>query len=1370
MATIRRTTYTIILLLISVLSYADNNKINYKTTEDGLGLEVIAAPEDSPYKGEIIIPEEDKNDGGELLPVVAISASAFKDSKELTSISIPKTVTCIGTDAFKGCSNLKKAIFSSVSDLCNITFGNNEANPIYLSGHLWVDNQEQLSVTIPDGKEEINSSTFAGAKEIIKIFISKDVNTIGNDAFAGCTGLLYVYYANQDQITSMTYKNSNSNPMVYAKQVYVDNETEPITEIAFNNNVNAYACKGAKWLKKVTFGNSVKSIGKEAFSDCLNLSSLTLPVHLESIESSAFTNCKTIKKIKIPSEVSDIGQYAFNGCSELEEVDIEAQLSKLPNYMFYNCKKLRKVSLATNIKIIGQGTFARCESLIDLDNFQGIEYFLENAFENCTSFKSITIPKTVELIDKNAFINCNNLTELTIPEDASVKLSIMSNAFSSTSNSLKTIYSYSQIAPKIEEDSFGDNNNIQAFFPENGEGYDKGAWLKFSTKKFTYHTIQFIIDNSPYGEPRSVLVGKPITDIPTPTREGWDKFNWKEDLPTQMPDEDLVIHGYYTTTQSLINGSGCTLNYHLTSWPKEAIIVADTDKEAYLNLTKVTVGPTIEYNNEEFNIITIDDHAFKDAIKIETVDLSQAANITRIGNAAFDGCTELSSISLPNSITGIADSLFINCKKLTNISISGNITSIGNYTFSKSAIESIKIPKSITSMGTNLFLYCTQLKSVEFEKDCKITTLPACTFKGCTRLINIISLPASIITIEEKAFEGCNRLESFIIEDVEKAELQDIGSNAFSGCGELKAITLPISIKDLGSYAFDGCKKIEIITIYSEDAPIAQETTFSKEIYGNAILYVPQKSQYSGMDVWLNFSDKIFSIDNQDYKLTYKVNDQQFGESQTLKVGTQIIPKEISEHPLYEEKRAFSGWKGIPSPAVMPNTDITVTGEFEYQLTYKSDSNEQQETLFTESLFYGSDISYPKELTKDKYKYEISDCDGNEPEKKMPAKDYTLIVKYIPTETDYIDIDKGYKYHIFTEGDNPHAELMPGDENAPYTNIEEIDIPNTVNYLDKDYDVTVIQADAFRNCSNVKSIKSFGKINTIGSRAFAGCSAIETITIPESIKTIGDMAFQNCVNLKGVYFNGDQSNEGVVSISPLTFNGCTKLYKIDLPSSLESIGSESFCSCKSLEEIRIPKNVNSIDKWAFFGCDMLKAIYLESETKLPEAHEYSFQDNIYNNATLYILNSINNIQFPWNSFNDIQKQNESAEKKCQTPQISYNKGELTFTCADPTDAIIRSEISVSDATKIDNANNYKLTKTYTITAYAIKDNYKRSDTKTATFKWQDGKLDDFTGFDSIEIDTEQPSDSNDHNGDGVISAEDAAKILKKLVGKEDKDN
>ena len=135
--------------------------------------------------------------------------------------------------------------------MCNITFGNNEANPIYLSGHLWVGNQEQLSVTIPDNKEEINSSTFAGAKEIIQITISKDVNTIGYDAFAGCTGLLYVYYANQDQITSMTYKNSNSNPMVYAKKVYADNGTEPITEIAFNNNVNAYTCKGAKWLKKL---------------------------------------------------------------------------------------------------------------------------------------------------------------------------------------------------------------------------------------------------------------------------------------------------------------------------------------------------------------------------------------------------------------------------------------------------------------------------------------------------------------------------------------------------------------------------------------------------------------------------------------------------------------------------------------------------------------------------------------------------------------------------------------------------------------------------------------------------------------------------------------------------------------------------------------------------------------------------------------------------------------------------------------------------------------------------------------------------------------------------------------------------------------
>ena len=172
--------------LINGLYYQINNGTAY----------VCPVPDISdaiPYSGSIEIPATVTWPGTEnSYSVDSISVSAFKGSTGLDSISIPSSVKSIGKDAFKGCSSLKKANFASVKDLCDIKFGNKEANPLSQSNSLYIGGTPKTQVIEKDlnGVSVIRGYAFAGGSQITLIELSgNNIDSIGNDAFNGCKKL-----------------------------------------------------------------------------------------------------------------------------------------------------------------------------------------------------------------------------------------------------------------------------------------------------------------------------------------------------------------------------------------------------------------------------------------------------------------------------------------------------------------------------------------------------------------------------------------------------------------------------------------------------------------------------------------------------------------------------------------------------------------------------------------------------------------------------------------------------------------------------------------------------------------------------------------------------------------------------------------------------------------------------------------------------------------------------------------------------------------------------------------------------------------------------------------------------------------------------
>ena len=192
-------------------------------------------------------------------------------------------------------------------------------------------------------------------------------------------------------------------------------------------------------------------------------------------------------------------------------------------------------------------------------------------------------------------------------------------------------------------------------------------------------------------------------------------------------------------------------------------------------------------------------------------------SVTSIGYAAFNECTGLTSITIPNSVTTIGSSAFYHCTGLTSITIPSSVTSIGEGAFYVCiGLTSITIPNSVTSIGSGAFNNCTGLTSITIPNS--VTTIGDQAFLGCTGLTSI-DIPNSVTSIGSNAFLGCSGLTSIKVEtgntkydsrDNCNAIIETATNTLIAGCN---ATTIPNSVTSIGNYAFNGCEALTSITI-----------------------------------------------------------------------------------------------------------------------------------------------------------------------------------------------------------------------------------------------------------------------------------------------------------------------------------------------------------------------------------------------------------------------------------------------------------------------------------------------------------------------------------------------------------------------------
>jgi len=193
-----------------------------------------------------------------------------------------------------------------------------------------------------------------------------------------------------------------------------------------------------------------------------------------------------------------------------------------------------------------------------------------------------------------------------------------------------------------------------------------------------------------------------------------------------------------------------------------------------------------------------------------------AANV--VPQFAFEYCSSLTSITIPNTATSIGDQAFINCYGLTSVTIPTSVTSIGGYAFDGcSGLTSITIPTSVTSIGVDAFGSCTGLTSITIPFS--VNSIGEGAFEYCTGLTSII-IPTSVTHIGVYAFYHCSGLTSFTI----PISIACIGDNTFEGCTGLTSVTIPTSVTSIGEYAFSECSGLTSVTIPTSVTSIGSYT------------------------------------------------------------------------------------------------------------------------------------------------------------------------------------------------------------------------------------------------------------------------------------------------------------------------------------------------------------------------------------------------------------------------------------------------------------------------------------------------------------------------------------------------------------------
>lgn len=368
-------------------------------------------------------------------------------------------------------------------------------------------------------------------------------------------------------------------------------------------------------------------------------SSLTITVYDDI---AAVTSCYDFASgvIDIPAEkdgvpVVMISAGAFENCNKITQVNIPASVTKIGDNAFESCTSLKKVVFAGTSCNIGAAAFKYCSALEEITLPSALKAIPDEAFYDCKGLASISIPSTVEVIGKEAFRICSGMTQVDIP--ASVKV-IKKNAFlGCTAVTAYNVASGNEVYSSVDGVLYG-----------------------------------------PYQSPYDTDYSSPVTDKTLIQYPGA-----KTDTQYRTEDNTVIIGDYAFSGNKNIwsvtvkEGVKTIDNYAFSECSSLMLVSLPSTLEkigsqAFGRCDSLLDGLTIPASVTDF------DSAFYMS-GLKTVYIENG--VKTISAKAFEGCDELTEVTIPASVESIEMGAFYGCTALTNVEIPATVTSIGKEAF-----------------------------------------------------------------------------------------------------------------------------------------------------------------------------------------------------------------------------------------------------------------------------------------------------------------------------------------------------------------------------------------------------------------------------------------------------------------------------------------------------------------------------------------------------------------------------------------------------------------------------------------------------------------------------------------------------------------
>lgn len=204
------------------------------------------------------------------------------------------------------------------------------------------------------------------------------------------------------------------------------------------------AFQGRSNITKITLPDTIKTIGKYAFYNCVSLKSIVIPEGVTLIDEAAFAGCTNLKNVTIPSTVESFGAAAFRDCENLESITIPEDVTTIPYNGFSRCFALQTVVIPSSVTKIDNSAFGGCTGLksVVFGKDSKLEFIGGDVFNCCSSLESIVIPDGVTAIGAGTFYKCESLVSAVIPDTVEY---IYAYVFSGCNNA--TIYCHHEELP-----------------------------------------------------------------------------------------------------------------------------------------------------------------------------------------------------------------------------------------------------------------------------------------------------------------------------------------------------------------------------------------------------------------------------------------------------------------------------------------------------------------------------------------------------------------------------------------------------------------------------------------------------------------------------------------------------------------------------------------------------------------------------------------------------------------------------------------------------------------------------------------------------------------------------------------------------------